>query len=197
MTPGATATDFLLCAHCSARIPPESWNAPHAICAFCRAPLQALVFPAFFTKPQAYAAVAAQEGEASCFYHPAKKAVVPCDQCGRFLCTLCQVDFQGQNWCPQCIDSRRTKGKLQNLETRRTLYDTMALQLAAIPAIWPFTGFTIVTAPITLFVVIRYWNAPSSIVPRSRIRMYIALILALLEIGGWAWLVIFLIGRLA
>ena len=33
------------------------------------------------------------EGESSCFYHPNKRAVVPCDQCGRFLCTLCRVDF--------------------------------------------------------------------------------------------------------
>jgi len=45
--------------------------------------------------------------------------------------------------------------------------------------------FTILTAPTTLYIVIRYWNAPGSIVRKSRWRMVVAFIAALLEIAAW------------
>jgi hypothetical protein len=53
--------------------------------------------------------------------------------------------------------------------------------------------FTIVTAPMTLFVAIRYWNAPRSPVHRNRIQFVLAIIIALLQIGGWTALVIVLV----
>jgi hypothetical protein len=73
------------------------------------------------------------------------------------------------------------------------LYDNMALTLAMLPAflIWP----TIFTAPITLYITVRYWRAPSSILPRTRIRFVIAAAFASLQIGAWTWLVLFLIYR--
>jgi hypothetical protein len=37
----------------------------------------------------------------------------------------------------------------------------------------------------TLFVAIRYWNAPQSIVRRTRFRFILAIVIALLQIGGW------------
>jgi hypothetical protein len=46
-----------------------------------------------------------------------------------------------------------------------------------------------------LYVVVRYWRAPSSILPRTKIRFYIAALLATIEIGAWIWLVLFLIYR--
>ena len=192
----AADANTLVCAHCSAALPQDRWNTTEVVCPGCRAPVTALVFPAWFRKDVPSAAAVAEEGDASCFYHSAKKAIVPCDQCGRFLCSLCQMEFQGQNWCPGCIENNRFKRKLPNLETRRTLYDSLALQLVTWPAIWPFTGLTIFTAPVALFVAIRYWKAPSSIVARSRIRLYVALALAILEIAGWAWLVLFMMSKL-
>ncbi len=149
-----------------------------------------MVFPAFFRVPRVEAAALVQEGDASCFYHARKSAAAVCDQCGRFLCSLCQVDFLGQNWCPVCIESRRVGGKL---ETRRTLYDTMALQLATLPLLlWPFT---LITAPSALYVVFRYWRAPGSLVPRTRARFYIALVLSVVQSGCWLWLIAFAVSR--
>jgi hypothetical protein len=186
----------LVCSHCNAPIPVEDWNREHAFCTACRAPLSALVFPALFSTPDpASSGTAVMEaGEAGCFYHPLKRAVVPCDQCGRFLCSLCQVEFLGQNWCPRCIQARSQKGQLSQLDASRTLYDNLALVLATFPVllIWP----TIITAPMTLYLTARYWRAPSSILPRSKIRFYIAVLLAILQIALWAWLVFFLIHRL-
>lgn len=134
-----------------------------------------------------------EAGGASCFYHSEKRAVVPCDQCGRFLCALCQVEFQGQNWCPRCIQASSQKGRLAHLDASRALHDNTALALAILPVllIWP----TIITAPVTLYLVVRYWRAPSSILPRTKIRFLVAALLALAQIAAWVGLIYFLIHR--
>jgi uncharacterized membrane protein len=41
-----------------------------------------------------------------------------------------------------------------------------------------------------LYIAFRHWNAPSSVVPRTRWRMVLAIILALLQIGGWVTVLI-------
>jgi hypothetical protein len=73
------------------------------------------------------------EGEASCFYHPQKKAAVPCEACGRFLCALCDCELHGKHFCPACLETGKQKGKIQKLESQRTLYDNIALALAVYP----------------------------------------------------------------
>ena len=73
------------------------------------------------------------DGEASCFYHPAKKAVLPCESCGRFLCAVCDVEMNGQHLCPACLASGKKKGRLKQLENRRTLYDSLALGRRRLP----------------------------------------------------------------
>ncbi len=123
------------------------------------------------------------EGEASCFYHPAKKAVLLCESCGRFLCAVCDVEMNGVHLCPACVESGKKKGRLKQLENRRTLYDSLALAVAVYPIIlvWP----TLISAPAAIYIAVRYWNAPSSVVPRSKWRAVLAIILALLQIVGW------------
>ena len=191
----ASAGEALVCSKCHTRIPAADWNREHTFCASCRAPYSALVFPAFFEQP-AGARVGdpvLESGESACFYHAQKRAVVPCDQCGRFLCSLCQVEFLGQNWCPGCIEARRRKGQLSKLDASRPLHDNTVLALAILPAflVWP----TIITAPMTLFLTVRYWRAPSSILPRTRIRFVAAAAIAFLELTAWIWIVAYLIYR--
>src|SRR5260370_32568127 len=190
------ASQTLVCSKCGAAIPFEDWNREHAFCAICRAPHSTYVFPAFFSKIDQAASAAAivAEGEASCYYHPRKRAVVPCDQCGRFLCSLCQVEFLGQNWCPGCIEAHRQKGQLSNLDASRPLYDNMALVLATLPAllVWP----TIITAPMSLCVAGRFWRKPSSLLPRTKVRFYVAVLLAVIEIVGWVGLAAFMLRSL-
>src|SRR4029453_12242931 len=62
-----------------------------APCPACGTLLEVEVFPAFHRSLPAVAAAEAvlTDEEASCFFHPEKKAVVPCQACGRFLCLLC------------------------------------------------------------------------------------------------------------
>jgi hypothetical protein len=154
-------------------------------CPACGVPLQIDVFPALFRKisPGQSGETILVEGESSCFYHPQKKTVRPCDGCGRFLCALCDCELQGQHFCPACLEAGRTKGKIKSLDNQRTLYDNIALALTIYPILIFY--FTIITAPMALFIAIRYWKAPQSILHRTKIRFVAAIILSTLQIAGW------------
>ncbi len=179
------------CSECGALLPDGRVRQADSFqCPVCGSSLQVFLFPAAFkTSGPAVAQPLLSDGESSCFYHPNKRAAVPCDQCGRFLCQLCRVDFGQRVLCPQCIHSGARKGSLTLVESQRKLYDTIALALAAIPAfiIWP----TLITAPIAIYLSIKYWRRPLSVVPRSRWRFVLAILIALAQIAAWAALAIF------
>ena len=177
---------MLACPRCDAALPETFFNASDLYpCPVCSAQVQVEVFPALLN-PLAVGTAGESiviEGESSCFYHPSKRAVTACDSCGRFLCALCDLDLNGQHLCPTCLKTGKRKGKLKNLENHRILYDSLAMTLAFLPLLIFY--LTIATAPTTLFVVIRYWNSPTSLVRRSRWRMVVAFIAALLEVVAW------------
>ena len=99
---------------------------------------------------------------------------------------MCDVDFNGEHLCPGCLETGRKKGRLSNLDNRRTLYDSLALSLVLLPMVllfvWPLS---LVTAPAALFVAVRYWKAPGSLLRRSKIRFVLAMLLALIQIVAW------------
>jgi hypothetical protein len=179
------------CPKCKAALLQHAFNRDQfAPCASCGAPLQIEIFPALFRPLGTGHAgeVILTEGEASCFYHPQKKAVLPCEACGRFLCALCDCEHQGRHLCPSCLEAGRTKGKIESLEIKRTRYDNMAMALALLPLLIAY--FTIITAPMTLYVAIRYRTAPLGLTQRSRVKLVIAAVIATLQIGGWVALLI-------
>ncbi len=163
-----------------------------APCNGCSDLLEVEVFPALFREnaPGAAGELLLVEGEATCFYHANKKAVLPCHGCGRFLCSLCDCELNGEHFCPSCLETGRTKGKIRSLENRRTLYDSIALMLAVLPVVTlVFWVFTLITAPAALIVSIVYRNAPLSIVRRTRARFLIAMTIAIIEMGAWAFFI--------
>jgi hypothetical protein len=181
---------LLQCPKCRAWLLDGVFNQPEpAPCPTCAAPLQVEVFPALFRRQASGRAGEAVmvEGESSCFYHPNKKAVLPCAGCGRFLCGLCDCELHGQHFCPACLEAGKTKGKIKSIENQRVLYDSIALALAIFPMLIFY--FTFITAPMALFVAIRYWNKPRSIVHRTRVRYVTAIVLAGLQLAGWAVLI--------
>jgi hypothetical protein len=184
------------CPTCKAPLADNVLNQPQlAVCAGCGGKVRADVYPAFFRPiaagKQGEALVV--ENEASCFYHPQKKAILPCEGCGRFLCALCDCELHGQHFCPACLETGQKKGKIKRLEQERTLYDSIALALALYPLLIFY--FTIVTAPMSLLIAIRFWNAPRSIVHRTKIRLVLAMIFAGLQLAGWAVGIYFLVTR--
>lgn len=187
-------TPLISCPNCRTTLLEGVFNLPDLVpCPVCSTPLQVEVFPALFRRitPGREGETILDEAESSCFYHPQKKAVLPCDACGRFLCALCDCELNGQHLCPSCLEAGKTKGKIKSLENKRTVNDSIALSLAILPMLIPY--LTIITAPLTLYVCIRHWKTPTSIIHRTRIRFVFALIIASLQIIGWIALITFFI----
>ena len=127
------------------------------------------------------------EGESTCFHHPERAAVAACADCGVFICGLCKVNEDQTSLCLSCYANRQSSAFRSDSPVRgarRIVYDNLALSLSLLPMLffWP----TLLTAPMTLYIVVRHWNKhPCSIIPRTRIRFILAALIALLQILGW------------
>lgn len=184
----------LSCTNCNHPLPGKLLNTSDLVnCPSCNTSLLVDVFPALFRTPTSGQSGEAlsEQNEAGCFYHPNKKAVVLCEMCGRFLCALCDLELDGRHLCPSCIEKGKKNRKLKSLENHRLLYDNIALALAVYPLL--MFWLTILTAPLAIFVAVRYWKSPSSILPRTKIRYILAIVLAIMQIAGWIWLMGFII----
>ena len=166
------------CPKCSHQIDAASFNKPADACPGCGSDIIVAAFASLISGPSLTGAgerllIADQ---ASCFYHPNKKATVPCDNCGRFLCALCDVDFGGKSLCPTCIEGGGNKSSQGDMDIDRVLYDKLALFLALVP--------TILTQLGAIFLAIRHWSSPISIPRRHplRWRWILAVVVALLEL---------------
>lgn len=181
---------MIACSKCRSSLAGAVMNSDRpSFCPHCGVTTIAHVYPAYFSGPEK---VAIEETflfgeEAGCFYHPNKRAVVPCSSCGRFLCGLCDVELDGQHLCPVCIETGRRKRKIETLESRRTLYDRLALALVVFPTLlfWPMVVFWPFTALAAIIVAVRFWKAPSSILPRAKVRSVLAVLAALIQLGLW------------
>src|SRR4051812_40609984 len=104
------------CPKCKTPLDESVLNQPALTpCPACAVPVQVEIFPAFFrpTMTGRDGEAALLENEATCFYHPQKKALLPCEGCGRFLCALCDCELHGQHFCPACLEAGRKKGKIK------------------------------------------------------------------------------------
>ena len=192
------------CNRCGRPLPKwEIDRQDRAVCPECGAYSIVRVFPAlFYLQTGPVTAETAAQGEAACFDHPAKRAVAACGHCGRFVCQLCAVEFKGGMWCPSCFSAgdfsaqlarTATTGAAPELENSRTLYDSIALTVAVAPLmLWPFTSLS---APIALFLAVRYWRRPLSLVRRWRWRSALAILIASSEITAWIWGAAYLLMR--
>lgn len=183
------------CPACENLLPRDFENADEFLsCPRCVNLVRVFAFPAL-QRPSgtARALTASDGGEATCFYHPRKQAGVICDSCGRFLCALCDVEIGSAHLCPRCIESNKRRRTPEAIDSRRILYDNLALTTAIVPLLmWPVTLFS---APATMFVVIRYWRALPTVLPRTKIRFVIAFLIAVAQVVGWAMLFYFIFAR--
>jgi hypothetical protein len=178
---------MLSCTGCGASLTPEDPAAQGTVrCPRCRATLEISVFPAL-RRPLEQGRpgeTLLTEEESACFYHPRKRAVVPCDSCGRFLCALCDLDLGGTHTCAPCLESARDRGALPRLENRRTCHDRIAMAVALYPLMLFFYP-TLVTAPVAVFLSARALRTPGSLVHGSRVRCILAMLIATAEIVAW------------
>ena len=179
------------CARCDSPLPLWEMSADGpAVCTTCGSANTVSVFPALFAAPEAPAvAESALDGEAACFDHPSKRAVAACQQCGRFVCQLCSVEFGDQIWCPSCIAAGKGRSQAVYLEPSRILFDSMALTFPLASLIfWPST---IITGPGTVVFAAMTWKRPLSLVRRSHWRFVLAILIGLAETVGWVWLIVY------
>jgi len=175
----------LACTHCGASLAEEPAElAALTACTRCGVALRVTVFPAW-RRPQvrgASAELVLAEGEATCFYHTDKRAAIPCDACGRFLCALCDLEVHGRHFCPACFESRVKQQEIEQFERERTRYDNIALSLLVYPLI--LCGFLLpVSAPVALVLAAWKWGSPPSLVERTKLRLVAVMVLALVETG--------------
>ena len=179
------------CARCDSPLPLwELASADTAACTTCGSRNSVRVFPALFAAPSGPAlAETALDGEAACFDHPSKRAVAACQQCGRFVCLLCSVEFGGQVWCPACVAGGKGQSKAVSLEPTRILYDSIALTVPLASLIfWPLT---IITGPGTVVFSAMTWRRPLSLVRKYRWRFVVASLIGLAQTAAWLWLIVF------
>ncbi len=153
----------LECPKCQTALPPAGLNTGQFFrCPGCRSEVQAEAFPALDRPlPRGAAGEAVMvPGESACFYHEARKAVAVCDACGRFLCALCDCHLNTSHFCPGCLNAGRQDRRIQELETVRPLYGRQAFVLSLLPLF--------ITGLLALFLALRYWKAPLSLVKPQR-----------------------------
>lgn len=130
-----------------------------------------------------------EEGQASCFFHPNLPATEVCQISGRLICDLCQTEWAGQTVSFEALQTKMSRAGKGQRAVGRTRWDNIALSMAILPLfVWVVT---LVTAPLTLGLVL--WRArkgPCSAVHRSGWRYLLAGVLALLQLGSWAFFIL-------
>lgn len=182
---------MIICESCQTPIDHSKVNTGEFLpCSSCDMAIRTDMFPAAIrrTDDDKHAQSKMMEDDAGCFFHPSKKAVITCSSCGRFLCSLCDVEMDGYHICFSCMESGHNKQEITTHETYRVLYDSMALKLSLLPIVTViFLWFSFITAPIALFIALKHWKKEKSIAPRGRYwRSVLAVILSTAQILGWA-----------
>jgi hypothetical protein len=177
------------CPACRAPFPTDAGTlAGLTRCPSCQVELRLTVLPGFgrVTPTGSRAERTGGDDEAACFFHPAKRAVVPCDRCGRFLCALCDLPVAGEHLCPACIQTAQQKGGLPALERSRIRWDLIVWLVLLLPILVCWIAVP-VTALAGVGLAIWRLKAPPSRVAASRRSLMIAIGFGvLLALGGVA-----------
>ncbi len=178
---------YVVCGACSGRIPPNSWNQEFPLpCPMCAREVAVTVFPVALNPPKATLPERVVTGEeASCYNHSANRAMAACDECGRFLCALCNIDTTAGHICPACFERKEAPALHE-----RVNYDSIALALVTLPM--ALCWLPIITTPAALFFAFKFWSAPSLVFPRGKWRLWLTLVIAFLQLIAVGAFIVFL-----
>lgn len=186
----------LACPRCTALLepPPGPGVLTETTCGGCDSKIELITFAALAEPAPRQSApeLRLDASQGSCFFHPQNKARLPCDVCGRFLCSLCDLELQGTHLCPTCLESGRKRQDSDWLASRRFIPERAALCLSLYPLL--MYPVVIITAPVSLFFALRgFRRSPSPVPEGHRRRAVIAGVLSILQLVG---IIIGLIGLL-
>jgi len=175
--------------------PLDLTQAGEAFCFACHTKYALTEFPALrATRVVSHARDAdTAANDATCFFHPQNQAEAVCDSCGRFLCSVCAVNYGGRILCPTCIAAGKTTPAAKILSSEWNP-DGLSLLLATVPIFMIFP--TLVTAPAALIVLALNWNKRMTTpVRRVRWQRWVAGVLALIQVALWTLLFVHLFSR--
>jgi hypothetical protein len=152
-------------------------------CPVCHREVSVTVFPRLFREwAVAEAGAPAAEGEASCSFFPGERAEKVCDECGCFLSARAAVSWAARDLCLPCLHRLREVEKDPGYIGRTRLQDKRALALVT----W-LAPLSLFTAPLALYLLLRYRGRPEGFAPRSRLTWWVAFTLAI------TWLIVWLV----
>jgi hypothetical protein len=166
----AAPAHAIRCPRCALALEAAAFGGGATIeCPACRSELTATFFPAFENPPPAISTASGEralDGEATCFFHPEKRASLACEGCGRFLCALCDMPLGARHLCPACLGS----GRRAELVSHRVCWSRVTLLTGLLPVflgwiVWPFLIFTGLA---TIFIGLWTWKKPGSLVRGPR-----------------------------
>ncbi len=135
------------------------------------------------SKEEAIAGAIAAEGDARCRFLPELKAETVCDSCGALLSERAAAHWGEKVFCLPCVHRLRDSGAVVEdggLLGRLKIYDNLALLLVTLLA-----PLSLLTAPVALYLLIRYRKAPRGLVPRNTGRWWLAMALSLISLSVW------------
>lgn len=153
------------------------------VCGNCESRIEATIFPALFRSPESCAQEMVLTDEAACYFHAERVAAFTCTRCGRFLCSLCRIDWSGEDVCASCLEATTKGTEAHTLASDRFHFDSLALTLSTAGIL---SGFlSVLTAPLALGLAIFTFKNDCSIAPRSKIRFILAMLFSAATIVGW------------
>lgn len=174
----------LQCHRCAAKLPSETGTLQSlAECPDCQARLSVYVFPAWgrSTPVGECAQPITDAQEAACFFHADRRAVHPCDQCGRYLCALCDFPIGNRHLCGGCVEKSARGTHLGELERNRKRWDVVVWYCLLLPII--LCAYVVpITAIVAIVLSFKHLKSPPSLVSRSRLWLKLGIAFAFIEL---------------
>jgi hypothetical protein len=161
-------------------------------CPICEARVITHVFPALL-RPATVTPrrdTAALTDESTCFNHASKRAVAVCEDCGRFVCSLCDVPAPktARHQCVSCFEQSMRREVGPDLSADRTRMDDVALSVSVLGTLVFY--FSPITVPVVCWLIIRHWRQPQSMAPRSRWRFVVAGLLVPVQLAMLSFIIL-------
>ncbi len=119
------------------------------------------------------------ENEASCYNHVTRKAISGCENCGRLICSVCDLEVGGKHFCPTCATSQQVVAKCDPL-IHRQFCPEKAVFILGFLSLYPFCG-AILFSPPALYIANQNYSKRTSLDGGGRIWMISGIFLSLLS----------------
>lgn len=157
------STAYPTCANpkCKAPLDSSIWNRDgHHTCPECSNEVEVLTFPARDLSDSgngsnSSSARVIDQSESTCYVHQENRAQAVCHECGKFMCSLCEISLEGKSMCPSCLNSARQENPQEHLVKQSPNVVSITGMCAAIGLLPPFYLITfiigIITGPVILY----------------------------------------------